>query len=136
MTGRDLEKYLVSLGVFTTQNNYIVDIVDGKVDGMIPSFYKMYIPVGSQYEIKISYGNDKGTRLVNFKLDKINLSNTYRLDQLDFPTLKEELSKIFKIKTNNIFASPKSILRMPVSVQQQDNFIEWSRHWSINEVLS
>lgn len=115
MTGRDLEKYLVSLGVFTTQNSYIVDIVDGKVDGMVPSFYKMYIPVGSQYEIKISYGSDKGTRLVNFKLDKINLSNTYRLDQLDFSTLKEELSKIFKIQTN---------------------FIEWSRHWSINEVLS
>jgi hypothetical protein len=37
MTGRDLEKYLVSLGVFTTQNNYIVDIIDGKVDGMFPS---------------------------------------------------------------------------------------------------
>lgn len=120
MTGRDLEKYLVSLGIFTKQNNYIVDIVDGKVDGMVPSFYKMYIPVGSQYEIKISYGSE-GTRLVNFKLDKINLSKTYRLDQLDFPTLKEELSKIFNIPFINL-----SITK----------FTEWSRHWSIEGALS
>lgn len=35
MTGRDLKKYLMSLGQF--KNVYIVDIVDGEVDGMVPS---------------------------------------------------------------------------------------------------
>lgn len=114
MTGRELEKYLMSLGQFKTHDVYIVDIVDGEVDGMVPSFYKMYIPMSDQYEIKISYGDEKGSRLVEFKLDKINLYNIYRLDQLDFSTLEIELQKIFN---------------------KQGFFLEWSRNHKINNIL-
>ena len=115
MTGRELEKYLMSLDRFTTQNTYIVNVVDGKVDGTVPSYYKAQLNY-MLLEIKIKYCNQvKGDQWVEFILGKNNLVAIHRLDQLDFYTLKRELNKFF----NN-----------------HNNFTEWSRHWAIEQVIS
>lgn len=115
MTGRELEKYLMSLGLFTTQHAYIVNVVDGKVDGTVPSYYKAQLNY-NLLEIKINYCSQvKGHQWVDFTLSKNNLVAVHRLDQLDFHTLKGELNKFFK---------------------KDNNFIEWCRDWTIENVIS
>ena len=43
MTGVELEKYLMSTGLFKDENVYVVEIIDGKIFNRVPSYHKSSI---------------------------------------------------------------------------------------------
>ena len=96
MTGVELEKYLMSTGLFKDENVYMVEIIDGKIFNRVPSYYKSSITMLGKVEIKIYYNkHGDGTKYVDFMLAGANLFGCYKLKELNFTTLHKELSKMF-----------------------------------------
>jgi hypothetical protein len=96
MTGVDLEKYLMSSGLFKDQNVYIVETHDGKIYNRVPSYYKAFVPNLGKVEISIYYNkHSDGTKYVDFMLAGVNLFGCHKLKDLNFETLYSELNKIF-----------------------------------------
>ena len=97
MTGVELEKYLMSTGLFRDQNVYMVETIDGKIYNRVPSYYKSFVPKFGKVEISI-YCNKHGdgTKYVDFMLAGVNLFGCCKLKDLNFETLHSELNKIFR----------------------------------------
>ena len=97
MTGVELEKYLMSTGLFRDQNVYMVEIIDDKIYNRVPSYYKAFVPNLGKVEISI-YCNKHGdgTKYVDFLLAGVNLFGCCKLKDLNFETLHSELNKIFR----------------------------------------
>ena len=97
MTGVELEKYLMSTGLFRDQNVYMVEIIDGKIYNRVPSYYKAFVPNLGKVEISIYYNkHGDGTKYVDFLLAGVNLFGCCKLKDLNFETLHSELNKIFR----------------------------------------
>jgi hypothetical protein len=92
MTGLKLQEYLQDLGLFKTENVSIVEVIDDKVWGTVPAFYKFYMGVGIQLEISIRYEHDK-EKYVYIKSGKFEVAN-HKLSELTLPILCEELDKV------------------------------------------
>lgn len=95
MTGVELEKYIMSSGLFQDENVYMVETIDGEIYNRVPSLYKIFIPMLGKLEIRIYYnkhGDD--TRWVDFTIGGVNLYACHKLKDLDFTTLCKELNKI------------------------------------------
>jgi hypothetical protein len=94
MTGVELEKYLISTGLFKDENVYMVEIIDGEIYNRVPSYYKSMF---GKVEIKIYYNkHGDGTKYVDFVLAGVNLFGCCKLKDLNFETLHSELNKIFR----------------------------------------
>jgi hypothetical protein len=97
MTGVELEKYLMSTGLFKDQNVYIVETHDGKIYNRVPSYYKTFVPNLGKVEISIYYNkHGDGTKYVDFLLGGVNLFGCHKLKDMNFETLHSELNKIFR----------------------------------------
>jgi len=97
MTGVELEKYLMSTGLFRDQNVYMVEIIDDKIYNRVPSYYKAFVPNLGKVEISIYYNkHGDGTKYVDFLLAGVNLFGCCKLKDLNFETLHSELNKIFR----------------------------------------
>jgi hypothetical protein len=93
MTALELESYLKEIGVFKTQNVYITEVIDGKVYGMIPSYYKLYIGSGVGISISINYGFDKEKYI---KIESSNTAKSYSLRDFTIDNLFLELKLLLK----------------------------------------
>jgi hypothetical protein len=94
MTGVELEKYLMSTGLFKDENVYMVETIDGEIYNRVPSYYKSSF---GKVEIKIYYNkHGDGTKYVDFVLAGVNLFGCCKLKDLNFETLHSELNKIFR----------------------------------------
>ena len=97
MTGVELEKYLISTGLFKDESVYMVEIIDDKIFNRVPSYYKSSITMFGKVEIKIYYNkHGDGTKYVDFVLAGVNLFGCCKLKDLNFETLHSELNKIFR----------------------------------------
>lgn len=95
MTGVELEKYIMSSGLFQDENVYMVETIDGKIYNRVPSLYKIFVPNLGRLEIRIYYNkHGDGTKWVDFTIAGINLYATHKLKDLDLTTLCNELNKI------------------------------------------
>ena len=95
MTGAELEKYLMSSGLFKDENVYMVETIDGKIYNRVPSYYKMFIPMLGKLEIRMYYAKhgDK-EKWIDFTIGGVNLYASHKLKELNFTTLFNELNKI------------------------------------------
>lgn len=95
MTGIELEKYLMSSGLFKDENVYMVETIDGRIHNRVPSYYKMFIPMLGKLEIRIYFKKQgDGTKWIDFTIGGVNLYACHKLKDLDFTTLYNELNKI------------------------------------------
>jgi len=95
MTGVELEKILMSSGLFKDENVYMVEIINGKIFNRVPSYYKMFMPLLGKLEIRIYYNkHGDGTKWVDFTIGGVNLYACHKLKDLDITTLCGELNKI------------------------------------------
>jgi len=95
MTGVELEKYIMSSGLFKDENVYMVETIDGEIYNRVPSLYKIFIPMLGKLEIRIYYNkHGDGTKWVDFTIGDVNLYACHKLKDLDFTTLCKELNKI------------------------------------------
>lgn len=118
MTGVELEKYLMTSGIFKDENVYMVETIDGKIFNRVPSYYKAFIPMLGKIEIKIYYNkHGDGTKWVDFTIGGVNLYAVHKLKDMTIQTLYHELNKI---------------------MGQDQKFIEWStkelRDYKINSL--
>lgn len=95
MTGVELEKFIMSSGLFQDENVYMVETIDGEIYNRVPSLYKIFIPNLGRLEIRIYYNkHGDGTKWVDFTIGGVNLYATHKLKDLDLTTLCKELNKI------------------------------------------
>lgn len=95
MTGVELEKLLMSSGLFKDENVYMVETIDGEIFNRVPSLYKMFLPLVGKLEIRIYYNkHGDGTKWVDFTIGGVNLYACHKLKDLDIKTLCSELNKI------------------------------------------
>lgn len=96
MRAIDLQKYLVSSGLFKIdENTTMVEIVDGSIYNRVPVTYKSN-KVWPELNIRIyveKFG--KNERCVEFSMSGVNIFADYTLSELNLPTLVKELNKIF-----------------------------------------
>lgn len=94
MTGVKLQHYLLESGIFTVENVFMVEILDGVIHNRVPTYYKCKVGYNS---INISlyrkkFGNDL---LIGFSINGLQLTSTHKLNELTLSTLVKELDKIF-----------------------------------------
>jgi hypothetical protein len=121
MTGVELQKYLMSSGLFKDENVYMVEIIDGEIYNRVPSYYKMFIPMLGKLEIRIYY-NKHGDKIKWVDFNFCGLYASHKLKDLDIKTLISELNRI--IGSDKRFSDKR--------------FIEWStkelRDYKINSL--
>ena len=96
MTGVKLQHYLSESGIFTIENVFMVEILDGVIHNRVPTHYKCrlgYVTLNIKL-FRHKYGN--GDIWVDFELNNINLYSTHKLNELSLSTLVKELDKIFR----------------------------------------
>jgi len=94
MTGVKLQHYLSESGIFTIENVFMVEILDGVIHNRVPTHYKCrlgYVSLNINLFRK-KYGN--GDIWVNFELNNISLYS-HKISELTLSTLVKELDKIF-----------------------------------------
>lgn len=90
MTGVKLQHYLSESGIFTEENVFMVEVLDG----VIHTYYKCrlgYVSLNIRL-FRQKHGN--GDIWVDFELNNINLYSSYKLNELTLSTLVKELDKI------------------------------------------
>lgn len=94
MTGVKLQHYLSESGIFTIENVFMVEILDGVIHNRVPTYYKCrlgYVSLNIRL-FRQKHGN--GDIWVDFELNNINLYSSYKLNELTLSTLVKELDKI------------------------------------------
>lgn len=110
MTGVELQKYLMSSGLFKDQNVYMVETIDGKIFNRVPSYYKMFIPMLGKLEIRIYHNkHDNNIKYIDFTIGGVNLFACHKLKDLDLTTLCKELNKILGLDQRFIEWSTKEL---------------------------
>lgn len=101
MRAIDLQKYLNSSGLFKADENItMVEIIDGTIYNRVPIIFKS-LKGWPSVNIRIyveKFG--KNQRCVEFNMGGNNIFADYTLNELDLPTLCEELNKIFSTDIN------------------------------------
>jgi hypothetical protein len=95
MTGVKLQHYLSESGIFTVENVFMVEILDGVIHNRVPTYYKCrlgYVSLNIRL-FRQKHGNSD--IWVDFELNNINLYATHKLNELTLSTLVKELDKIF-----------------------------------------
>jgi hypothetical protein len=95
MTGVKFQHYLSESGIFTIEDVFMVEIIDGVIHNRVPTYYKCrlgYVSLNIRL-FREKHGN--GDIWVGFELDNINLHSTHKLNELNLSTLLKELNKIF-----------------------------------------
>lgn len=93
MTGVKLQHYLSESGIFTAENAFMVEILDGVIHNRVPTYYECRLGYNniniSLYRKK--YGDDL---LIGFSRNGLELTSTHKLNELTLSTLVKELDKI------------------------------------------
>jgi hypothetical protein len=93
MTGVKLQHYLSESRIFTIENVFMVEILDGAIHNRVPTHYKCrlgYVTLNIKL-FRQKYGN--GNVWVDFELNNISLYS-HKISELTLPTLVKELDKI------------------------------------------
>ena len=110
MTGVELQKYLMSSGLFKDENVHMVETIDGKIFNRVPSYYKMFIPMLGKLEIRIYYNkHGDNVKYIDFTIGGVNLFACHKLKDLDLTTLCKELNKILGLDQRFIEWSTKEL---------------------------
>jgi len=104
MTAVELQNYIESIGVFTSESFYSVEIIDGVIYNRVPIEYNWR---GFYISFKIRLYREKfgkKDRCVDFIMNGDNIVGSYELKKLDLPTLCKELNKIlFNVESYKIW---------------------------------
>jgi hypothetical protein len=95
MTGVKLQHYLSESGIFTIENVFMVEILDGVIHNRVPTYYKCRLGYVSLNIRLFRQKNGNGDIWVDFELNNTNLYATHKLNELTLSTLVKELDKIF-----------------------------------------
>lgn len=106
MTAYELSKYIELTGIFSTQNVYTVEVINGIMYNMIPSYWKFYIGSGISSEIRIYYTKEKSkkveiklgsNKMMDCLLEDITFDKLYQVLFTavgDHPNFKNWISKV------------------------------------------
>jgi hypothetical protein len=95
MTGVKLQHYLSESEIFTIENVFMVEILDGVIHNRVPTYYKCRLGYVSLNIRLFRQKNGNGDIWVDFELNNTNLYATHKLNELTLSTLVKELDKIF-----------------------------------------
>jgi len=95
MTGVKLQHYLSESEIFTIENVFMVEILDGVIHNRVPTYYKCRLGYVSLNIRLFRKKNGNGDIWVDFELNNTNLYATHKLNELTLSTLVKELDKIF-----------------------------------------
>lgn len=99
MKAIDLQKYLNSSGLFKADENItMVEIIDGAIYNRVPIIYKS-VKGWPVFIIEIYVEKFGKNKKVKFNVGNNRFAD-YTLNELDLPTLCEELNKIFSTDVN------------------------------------
>lgn len=94
MTGVKLQHYLSESGIFTEENVFMVEVLDGVIHNRVPTYYKCRLGYVSLNIRLFRQKHSNGDIWVDFELNNINLYSSYKLNELTLSTLVKELDKI------------------------------------------
>ena len=94
MTSVKLQDYLSQIGIFSHENVYMVEVIDGTMYNRVPTNYKCKVNY-LFLNIKL-FRNKYGDNdiYIDFDISGVNLYSRHKLNELTLPTLIEELDKM------------------------------------------